>query len=397
MFLWIIALVLFACLGIVGFYQGALRATFSLIGLLVAAVLAMPLSGIIAAIMRIFGLEHPVILGFISPFVAYLIVLIAFKCTALAVHKKLDTYYKYKASDTVRMLFERMNARVGICMGLCNAFVYMVLICVALYVTGYFTVQAVSSDKDHFVLRVIARLGEDLRSTRMDKAVAKFIPPLEKYYDACDAVALIFRNPLLQNRLSTYPVFLTYSDKPEFKAVAGDAKLQEVWAKGPSLTEFTTQEKISALVEHRELFTNTVTALGGDFKDLKTYLETGKSLKYDDEKILGLWEFRYTFSMSANMKKKPNMTLAERKRLRAFLGGSMRGATMIATIDNKVITKLPNLPGAKGASVGSWQSGTSGTYTITLSDGEKSMDVEAFVDGDRLTFARGPYSLVFEK
>jgi hypothetical protein len=75
----------------------------------------------------------------------------------------------------------------------------------------------------------------------------------------------------------------------------------------------------------------------------------------------------------------------------------MRGATMIATIDNKIITKLPNLPGAKGASVGAWQNGSSGTYTITLSDGEKSMDVEAFVDGDRLTFSRGPYSLVFEK
>ena len=111
MFIWIIALVLFASLGIVGFYQGALRATFSLIGLLVAALLAMPLSGVVAAILRIFGLEHPVILGFLSPFVAYLIVLIGFKCAALAVHKKLDTHYKYHTSDTLRMLFERMNAR----------------------------------------------------------------------------------------------------------------------------------------------------------------------------------------------------------------------------------------------------------------------------------------------
>jgi len=397
MFLWIIAFLLFASLGIVGFYQGALRATFSLIGLLVAALLAMPLSGVIAAIMRIFGLEHPVVLGFLGPFVAYLIVLIAFKCTALAVHKKLDTYYKYKASDTVRLLYERMNARVGICIGLCNAFIYTLLICVVIYVAGYFTLQTATSEKDSFVLRVVTRLADDLRSTRMDKAVAKFIPPVEKYYDACDVIALIFRNPLLQNRLSTYPVFLTYADKPEFKAIGGDSKLQETWAKGPSLAEFTAEEKIKALVENRELYTNTVAALGGDFKDRRTYLETGKSPKYDDEKVLGRWEFRYAPSMAANMKKKPNMTLAERKLLRAFLGGAMRGATLTATINNKVITKMPNLPGSKSATQGAWQSGSSGTYTLTLSDGEKSMEVEAFVDGDRLTFSRGPYTLVFEK
>src|SRR5688572_26828555 len=141
MFLWIIALVLFASLGIVGFYQGALRAGISFIGLLVAALLAMPLSGVIAAIIRIFGLEHPVVLGFLSPFIAYLIVLIGFKCAALAVHKKVDTHYKYNTSDTARLLFERVNARLGICLGLCNAFIYTILISVVIYVTGYFTLQ----------------------------------------------------------------------------------------------------------------------------------------------------------------------------------------------------------------------------------------------------------------
>jgi hypothetical protein len=31
--------------------------------------------------------------------------------------------------------------------------------------------------------------------------------------------------------------------------------------------------------------------LGGEAHDLKIYLETGKSPKYDDERILGRWEF----------------------------------------------------------------------------------------------------------
>lgn len=60
-------------------------------------------------------------------------------------------------------------------------------------------------------------------------------------------------------------------------------------------------------------------------------------------------------------------------------------------------TNSPNLQGNKGPSVGSWKAGNTGSYTLTLADGEKTLDVEALVDGSRLTFSRGTLALVFDK
>src|SRR4030095_2165974 len=96
--------------------------------LLLGALLALPLSGVFQAILKLFGVDHPVLLAFLAPFSVYLLILILFKVGGLAVHRKVDTYFKYKASDTLRLLFERLNARVGICVGMVNATVYTVLI-----------------------------------------------------------------------------------------------------------------------------------------------------------------------------------------------------------------------------------------------------------------------------
>src|SRR5438105_2659110 len=124
MILWIFALCLMAVSGLIGYYQGAVRVAFSLVGLLMAALLAMPLAGLIKPILPMVGLSHPVLLSFLGPILAYLLILIGFKCAAVAVHKKVEAYYKYKASDTQRSLFARLNQHLGICVGLANATVY---------------------------------------------------------------------------------------------------------------------------------------------------------------------------------------------------------------------------------------------------------------------------------
>src|SRR5436309_4045067 len=98
MILWIIAVCLLAGCAIVGYYQGAIRVAFSCIGLLIASLLALPLAGPAKMLLRVFGLSHPVVLSFVAPAVIFLLVLIIFKTSALAVHKKIDAYYKYKAS-----------------------------------------------------------------------------------------------------------------------------------------------------------------------------------------------------------------------------------------------------------------------------------------------------------
>src|SRR5882762_10209354 len=113
MILWIIALVLLALLGMIGFYQGAIRAGLSFVGLIIAAALAMPLAGVVGVLLKFFGMKHPVWLAFIAPLTAFVIILTIFKGAAYAIHRKVDAHYKYQDSDTRRSLFERLNQRLG--------------------------------------------------------------------------------------------------------------------------------------------------------------------------------------------------------------------------------------------------------------------------------------------
>ena len=142
---------------------------------------------------------------------------------------------------------------------------------------GYLSIQVGGSKKDSFAVSTANSLAADLQATGTDKAVAGFVPANNFYYDAVDIVGLIFHNPLLQSRLSTYPPFLGLSERPEFKEFAKDTKFQEFWQSSPSLGEFMANEKVGKLVQNPEMYTNVVGLLQGDLKDLRTYLETGNS------------------------------------------------------------------------------------------------------------------------
>src|SRR5947208_1684540 len=155
MILWIFAVGLMAVLGLIGYYQGAIRVSFSLVGLLLGAALAMPLAGLVKPILPIVGLSHPILLSFVAPAVVYVLLLVIFKSAALVVHKKVDAYYKYKGSDTQRSLFERLNQRVGICLGLANATVYMFLLSVVAYLFDYFTFPVAGYENDSAGIKLV--------------------------------------------------------------------------------------------------------------------------------------------------------------------------------------------------------------------------------------------------
>jgi hypothetical protein len=394
MILWLIALALLAGGGIVGFYQGALRVAFSFVGLLLAAMLADPLGSLFKSIIPIFGLKNPLVVAFLAPSLGFLLVLTLFKCAALVVHKKVGTFYKYKANDTERLLFERLNARVGIAMGLANGFMYLCVLCTLLYSLGYLTVQVATTDNDSWMLRLVNRVSEDVKRTRMAKAVSGFMPRSELYYDAADIVGDIFQTPLLQNRLANYPPLLMLSEQDEFKPLS-DPALQTDWIKGMTFGQFINHEKVKPLVENPKILTTVLGMLGGDLKDLKTYMETGKSLKYDDERILGRWAFDFKSSMSRARRLKPNMGSAEITRLRKIMGSVFMNATLIATVDNKAVLKLPSA-GSKGVTRGTWKSGADGKYVLNVTENGQKMDLDVVVDGRNLIFTKDSYVLVFE-
>jgi len=395
MILWIIALLLLGLLGMVGYYQGAVRTGLSSVGLIVAGLLAVPLGTVLSPILKLVGVKHPVWLAFIGPFVAYLVILAIFKSVGFVVHKKVEGHYKYHNSDTLRLMFEHLNQRLGIPLGLLNATIYTFLIGVLFYILGYFTVQASTPDKDTFTMKLVNRVNEDLKASRFDKAIAPFLFTKERYYDAVDVLGDIFHNPVLQNRLASYPPLLPIADRSEFKDVGNDVKFQAFWLGGPSFNEFKSHPKVAPLLDNGELYTSVRAALNNDFKDLKIYLETGKSDKYGDEKIVGRWDLDPAASMAHARKVKPNITTVELRWLRRSLN-VLNNANFVAFLDNKARLKLPTTNSVQTLQ-GTWKSTGGSSYVLSFTEGKRQAEFPATLEGNRLAISKDNLTLIFDK
>ena len=100
-----------------GYYQGAIRAAFSLLGIFFAILLAIPMSPIADWIFPLLGFDHPLVPRFFSPIIAFFVVVGLFKAGAEFVHRKVEYRYKYHISDAERAVWQRMMQKVGLSIG----------------------------------------------------------------------------------------------------------------------------------------------------------------------------------------------------------------------------------------------------------------------------------------
>src|SRR5262245_41508866 len=169
MTMWLLTLLLLACLAAAGWRQGAIRAGISFFGIIFSALLAVPLGKLVAPLVKICGASNPILLWALPPFIAFVVVLALIKVGAFMVHQKVDVYYKYRAGDLRLSVFERLNHRLGICVGLLNGVVYLVLISWVAYGLSYWTVQIGSGENDPRAQRLVSQLGRDMQSTGFAK------------------------------------------------------------------------------------------------------------------------------------------------------------------------------------------------------------------------------------
>src|SRR5262245_35821463 len=120
MIMWILALVLVAVCVAAGYRQGAIRAGFTLIGLLLASALAVALGPIFKGLFPLIGLKNPLYGDFGGPIVAFLLISFAVKAVGHFVHRKVDYHYRYNRQDAERAVWEVMHRRVGACLGALN-------------------------------------------------------------------------------------------------------------------------------------------------------------------------------------------------------------------------------------------------------------------------------------
>src|SRR5258706_10239482 len=228
MTIWLLGLLLLASLGALGYRQGAIRVGFSLVGILIGALLAAPLGRFLKPVLMGVGVKNPMLLWLLAPLIVFIVISAAFKIAALTVHTKVDVYYKYKAGDLRLSLWERLNQRLGACLGLLNGTLYFILISLAIYLLSYWTAQMGSAETDPIWLKLLNRMGRDLQTTGIAKAVNAVAPMPQAFYDSADITGLVYNNPLLEARLARYPAFLGLAERPEFKAIANDKEFTEM-------------------------------------------------------------------------------------------------------------------------------------------------------------------------
>lgn len=398
MILWLAALILMAFPAVVGYRAGAVRAAISFVGLILGALLAMPLSPLLRPVVKLCGVHQPLFQQILAPAVVFLIILIISKIIAQTVHYKVELYYEYKTNDTVRAKWERLSSRLGLCVGVLNGAVYFFLILIPIYIGGYLTTQVARGDDMPKSVKILNQAREQMKTSKLDRFVAAHDPAPEAFYDASDVIAIVQQNPLSVSRLSRYPDFLSIAERPEFQDMSTDADLNNLIQSQASIGQVLKHPKVQAVVTNTEITGEISRIVVQDLKDLKAFLLTGKSAKYDSQKILGRWTWDRPATISAEKKKKGFLSPQETQRLNLKLAG-FYGAQLIPMIDNRLLLRheVPANGQDKKIAEGTW-SEDAGSYNFSLNYNGKNLTSEVtLVDDNRLSFTLEGLTFFFDK
>jgi len=403
---WLLALVLLASLAGIGYRQGAVRVAFSLVGILLGALLAGPLGKLLTPLLVAMGLKTPPLAWLLAPLVVFVVISIIFKVAALMVHQKVDVYFRYHAGDLRQALWERLNRRLGLCLALANGALYLILLSSVIYPLSYWTFQMATGNEDPRAMRILSRLGQDLQSTGFAKVARAVDRMPQTWYDSADLAGLIYKNPLSEARLARYPAFLGLAERPEFQDMANDTQFTELLMRPAPIMTVLDHPKAQAVIQNPALVQLIWSTVVPDLKDVTTFLVTAKSAKYDSEKILGRWNFNVSVTMSLFRRAKPNMSSKEMLQWKKWMASAFAKTSLVAMTDHQAILK--NAPQLKLPAPGAAASGGPQTlkgewkdldtkYQLALSGGSKEELLTATIEGDRLTIAAEGLGLAFDR
>ena len=141
MSIWILAIIVLALGGLAGWRQGGVRASIAFVGIFFAWLLAVPCGKIFHILMPWFGVANPVYQWIFAPVCGFILVTTIFAVIAFNVNRKLDVHYRHQAGQLQQALWERLNTRLGICVGLLNGAAYFALISFFIFNFAYWTTQ----------------------------------------------------------------------------------------------------------------------------------------------------------------------------------------------------------------------------------------------------------------
>ncbi len=335
MLIWLLVLVLVGGFAAIGFQTGSIRASVSLLGVVLGLLLAPLVGGLLTPLFASAGVVWQQILPTVVGFV--LVWAVGFGLGFVA-HKPVELHFKYREDDSTRVSFERMNKALGVFVGMLAGVLVFLAVGKSVYAKGHLTTQLAAEAGEASPVSYVNQLRNDMAQSGWDKIFASLDRTPAQDYAIDDILGLIHANPLLQGRVQNYPPFLALGERSEFTELGADADFQKLLQDRAGFTAIYTHPKSQAILGNAEL---RQLLLATDLKDLKTYLETGKSPKFDDEKLLGRWRADVGSTVTDARRKRTNLQPADLKALRFMLNTVLKQASLTAYTDGRYVLKVP--------------------------------------------------------
>jgi len=409
MTIWILALLLLAAAIALGHKLGAINAAFTFVGILLGTVLSGLAGKIFKPLLPHFGVENPIAIWALAPILGFFLVLILVRSAGFAVHRKVEVYYKYKAGDLRLALWERLNARLGACLGALNGTAYIVLVSFLVFNFSYWSAQVAPSDGESRAIKLMNRLGHDLQGTGMAKPARALVTLPDSFYTMADLAGFMAQNRQLTDRLAGYPAFITLVERDDLRQLTANPEFTNAWNSLAPMGQLLDDPQAKAFLQNKGLTEIIWATAQSNMDDLVGYLNTGKSAKYDGETILGHWAFNVSTTVAMLRQAHPNYTATEMRAARAWMTQAYADTKFVAGSDGEAGTGpafLKNLPRIKPGTPpttenttwkGSWTAKDAGAYDLLVTcDGENKV-MTAQTSGARLTLTDDKNALIFDR
>jgi len=301
--------------------------------------------------------------------------------------------------------FLRLNSRLGLCLGPMNALAYLILISFAIFDLSYWSTQVATSDDEAKWLKLLNQLGRDSETTGFAQIARAVDPMPDSYFQYADFAGLLWQNPQLVSRLADYPMFISLTEREEFKQLGQNTDFQNAWKQHAPIQQVLDNAQFKAIWGNQETANMVWSVIQDNFEDLNTYLKTGQSPKYDSEKIVGRWDFNVAATTSKLLEGRPVISSREMRTLRAWVTQSYVKTAFIAGADRQAFLKeLPHLKITPGqpptTETASWDGKWKGNgvdYELSLNSNSKKQSMPAQIDSTRLTIKDDKNTLVFDR
>ena len=91
------------------------------------------------------------------------------------------------------------------------------------------------------------------------------------------------QNPQLRDRLADYPMFISLTERDDFKRLGQNTEFQNAWKQNAPIRELLGNEQFKSMWENQETVKLVWGIVQDNFDDLCAYLQTGQSAKYGSE------------------------------------------------------------------------------------------------------------------